>query len=130
MWNRCIKLTLYGNYIPVAIFLIVGVLVPTVLMLVSVLIAPDNKVGEKLTTYECGVLPTGVAHMQYNMQYYMFAILFVVFDVEMVFMYPWAIVFTNLGMLAVIEMIMFILILVVGLVYAWKKGALEWIYPM
>ncbi len=123
-------MTLYGAYIPVAIFLIVGVIFPSILILLPVLLAPDNKVGEKLTTYECGVLPTGVAHMQYNMQYYMFALLYVVFDVEMVFMYPWAIVFTDLGMLAVIEMIMFILILVVGLVYAWKKGVLEWIYPM
>ncbi len=123
-------MTLYGNYIPVAVFLIIGLLFPTALMLISKLIAPTKKYGEKLVVYECGIVPTGVAHTQYHMQYYMYALLYVVFDVEMVFMYPWAIVFTNLGMLAVIEMIMFILILVVGLLYAWKKGVLEWIYPM
>lgn len=121
-------MTLYANYIPVMIFLILGLFVPTLLLFVSGLIAPDYKYGEKLTTYECGILPTGIAHIQYNMQYYMYAIIYVVFDVEMVFMYPWAVVFTNLGMIAVIEMIMFILILVVGLIYAWKKGVLEWIY--
>ena len=123
-------MTIYGNYIPVAVFLFIGILVPTALTLLAIVLGPDKKVGEKLTTYECGVLPTGVAHMQYHMQYYMYALLYVVFDVEMVFMYPWAVVFTKIGMLAVIEMIMFILILVAGLVYAWKKGVLEWIYPM
>ncbi|MFQ6136976.1 MAG: NADH-quinone oxidoreductase subunit A [Candidatus Hydrothermarchaeales archaeon] len=123
-------MSLYEYYIPVAIFAIVGLSVPIVLMLLSKLLAPSNKYSGKLTTYECGVEPTGVAQIQYHMQYYMFAIIFVVFDVEMVFMYPWAVVFPNLGMLAVIEMIMFILILVIGLIYAWKKGVLEWIYPM
>jgi NADH-quinone oxidoreductase subunit A len=95
-------------------------------LLISQLVRPTKPEKEKYMTYECSIPPTGEAWIQHNVQYYLFAIIFVVFDVEIVFLYPWAVVFPDLGMLAVIEMLLFIFVLVVGLAYAWKKGALEW----
>lgn len=81
----------------------------------------------KSSLYECGVEPIGPARWsQFNFRYYVYALLFVVFDVETVFIYPWAIRFQQLGLFALMEMLVFVLILVVGLVYAWRKGALEW----
>ena len=77
-------------------------------------------------TYECGEEPIGDAWVQFNMRYYIFALLFVIFDVEIVFLYPWAVVFSQLGIIAFMEMMIFIGILVVGLAYAWAKGALKW----
>ncbi|MFQ6105625.1 MAG: NADH-quinone oxidoreductase subunit A, partial [Candidatus Hydrothermarchaeaceae archaeon] len=83
----------------------------------------------KSSTYECGEVPVGQAWHQFNVQYYLFAIIFVIFDIEVVYLYPWAVVFANpaLGILPFIEMMVFIFVLVIGLVYAWKKGALEWV---
>jgi NAD(P)H-quinone oxidoreductase subunit 3 len=78
------------------------------------------------TTYESGMEPIGGAWIQFNIRYYMFALVFVVFDVETVFLYPWAVAFSQLGLLAFIEALVFIAILVIALVYAWRKGALEW----
>jgi NADH-quinone oxidoreductase subunit A len=120
---------LLEDYIPVAVFVIVGLLFPLVLFVVSSLLRPSKFEPEKYTTYECSIPPTGDARIQHNVQYYLFAIIFIVFDVELVFLYPWAVVFTNpaLGVLPFIEMMLFIGVLVVGLAYAWKKGALEWL---
>ncbi|MEN9279034.1 MAG: photosynthetic/respiratory NAD(P)H-quinone oxidoreductase subunit C, partial [Thermostichus sp. DG_1_5_bins_95] len=78
------------------------------------------------STYESGMEPVGQAWIQFNIRYYMFALVFVIFDVETVFLYPWAVAFHRLGLLAFVEALIFIAILVVGLVYAWRKGALEW----
>ncbi|MEE8168550.1 MAG: NADH-quinone oxidoreductase subunit A [Candidatus Hydrothermarchaeales archaeon] len=119
-------MTIYEYYIPVAIFIIVGLLFPIAAMVSSWLFRVKNPYPEKLTTFECGEIPIGNAQIQFDIQYYMFAILFVVFDIETVFLYPWALVFPELGMLAVLEMILFIAILALGLIYAWKKGVLEW----
>jgi len=116
----------YEHYIPVVAFIVVGVLIPAGAMIMSWVIRTKNPYPEKLTTYECGEEPIGTAHMQFDVQYYIYALLFVVFDVETVFLYPWAVVFTDIGMIAVVEMIIFIGMLVVALVYAWKKGILEW----
>lgn len=89
-------------------------------------IARENKGPEKLTSYESGIEPIGEACIQFQIRYYMFALVFVVFDVETVFLYPWAMGFYDLGILSFVEALIFILILIVGLVYAWRKGALEW----
>ncbi len=78
------------------------------------------------TTYESGMEPIGGAWIQFNIRYYMFALVFVIFDVETVFLYPWAVAFHTLGVLAFVEALVFIAILLIGLVYAWRKGALEW----
>ncbi|MGJ3252927.1 MAG: photosynthetic/respiratory NAD(P)H-quinone oxidoreductase subunit C [Elainellaceae cyanobacterium] len=107
-------------------FLIVCGLVPVLALGVSYFVRPKRKGSERRTTYESGMEPIGGAWIQFNIRYYMFALVFVIFDVEVVFLYPWAVAFNQLGLLAFIEVLIFIAILVIGLVYAWRKGALEW----
>jgi NAD(P)H-quinone oxidoreductase subunit 3 len=101
-------------------------LVPLLALVGSKLLRPKNRGGERRTTYESGMEPIGGAWIQFNIRYYMFALVFVIFDVETVFLYPWAVAFSRLGLLAFIEALIFIAILVVALFYAWRKGALEW----
>ncbi|MGB3491866.1 MAG: photosynthetic/respiratory NAD(P)H-quinone oxidoreductase subunit C [Elainellaceae cyanobacterium] len=107
-------------------FLIICSLVPVLALTVSYIVRPKRKGAERRTTYESGMEPIGGAWIQFNIRYYMFALVFVIFDVEVVFLYPWAVAFNQLGLLAFIEVLIFVAILVVGLVYAWRKGALEW----
>jgi NAD(P)H-quinone oxidoreductase subunit 3 len=107
-------------------FLLISALVPVVALGASALLAPKGKGVARRTTYESGMEPIGGAWIQFNIRYYMFALVFVIFDVETVFLYPWAVAFNQLGLLAFVEALIFIAILVVGLVYAWRKGALEW----
>lgn len=107
-------------------FLLVCSLVPALALSASKLLRPSNSGPERRTTYESGMEPVGGAWIQFNIRYYMFALVFVIFDVETVFLYPWAVAFHKLGVLAFIEALIFIAILIVGLVYAWRKGALEW----
>ena len=90
------------------------------------IVSPRSRLGERELTYESGMEPIGGAWIQFNIRYYMFALVFVIFDVETVFLYPWAVSFHRLGLLAFIEAMIFIAILVVALAYAWRKGALEW----
>ena len=90
-------------------------------------IRPGRFSEEKLTTYECGEEPTGNAWVQFNIRFYVFALIFIIFDVEAVFLFPWAVVFKDLGVLAFVEGLVFIGILVVALVYVWRKGDLEWV---
>jgi NADH:ubiquinone oxidoreductase subunit 3 (subunit A) len=91
---------------------------------ISKIIRPDKKEPEKYTTYECGETPFSIAWHQYNIQYYMYAILFVIFDVEILFLYPWALKTDNIGIF--VAGVLFLFIVFVGLVYEWKKGALQW----
>ena len=91
------------------------------------LIRPYRFSAEKLTTYECGENPQGSAWIQFNIRFYVFALIFIVFDVEAVFLLPWAVVFKQLGFLAFAEGLVFVGILVVALVYVWRKGDLEWV---
>jgi NADH:ubiquinone oxidoreductase subunit 3 (subunit A) len=110
-----------GIFVAVAIgFLVVNLLVWKV-------IRPSRYSEEKLTTYECGENPTGSAWIQFNIRFYVFALIFIVFDVEAVFLLPWAVVFRQLGPLAFVEGLVFIAILVVALTYVWRKGDLEWV---
>jgi NADH-quinone oxidoreductase subunit A len=90
-------------------------------------IRPSRFSEEKLTTYECGENPTGSAWIQFNIRFYVFALLFIIFDVEAVFLLPWAVVFRQLGPLAFVEGLVFIAILAVALAYVWRKGDLEWV---
>ena len=90
---------------------------------------PSRHSEEKLTTYECGENPQGSAWIQFNIRFYVFALIFIVFDVEAVFLLPWAVVFRELGWLAFVEGLVFIAILAVGLAYVWRKGDLEWVRP-
>jgi NADH-quinone oxidoreductase subunit A len=91
------------------------------------LIAPRRQLPEKLTTYECGIDPVGEGWSQTQIRYYIYAFLFVIFDVESAFLFPWAVVFEKIGIAAIVEMAIFIFILALGLVYAWRKGVLKWV---
>ena len=107
-------------------FLLIASAVPVLALVTNVLLAPRSRQGERRLTYESGMEPVGGAWIQFNIRYYMFALVFVIFDVETVFLYPWAVAFNRLGLLAFIEALIFIAILLVALAYAWRKGALEW----
>ena len=111
----------------IGVFLAVAVGFLVVNLLVWKVIRPSRYSEEKLTTYECGENPTGSAWIQFNIRFYVFALIFIVFDVEAVFLLPWAVVFRQLGPLAFVEGLVFIGILVVALAYVWRKGDLEWV---
>ncbi|MEN9215537.1 MAG: NAD(P)H-quinone oxidoreductase subunit 3 [Gloeomargarita sp. DG02_4_bins_56] len=108
------------------VFLLVCSVVPIAALSLSALLRAKGTGPERRTSYESGMEPQGEAWVQFNIRYYMFALVFVVFDVETVFLYPWAVAFHQLGLLAFVEALIFIAILVIALVYAWRKGALEW----
>lgn len=114
------------NYAYVILFAVLGAIFALIILSVPRLIAPRNPNPKKLSTYECGMKPIGETWTQLNIRYYVFALLFLLFDVEAVFLYPWAIVFTKLGSIVLIEMLIFIAVLALGLIYAWSKGVLEW----
>nr|YP_010421201.1 NADH-plastoquinone oxidoreductase subunit 3 [Urtica chamaedryoides]USG55003.1 NADH-plastoquinone oxidoreductase subunit 3 [Urtica chamaedryoides]USG55086.1 NADH-plastoquinone oxidoreductase subunit 3 [Urtica chamaedryoides] len=107
-------------------FLIISSCIPIFAFLISEVLAPISKGPEKLSSYESGIEPMGDAWLQFRICYYMFGLVFVVFDVETVFLYPWAMSFDVLGGSIFIEALIFVLILIVGSIYAWRKGALEW----
>ena len=113
-------------YAAVLVFLVVAIGFLVVNLLVWKVIRPSRFSEEKLTTYECGENPVGSAWVQFNIRFYVFALIFIIFDVEAVFLLPWAVVFRELGLLAYLEGLVFIAILVVALVYVWRKGALDW----
>ncbi|MFC1943968.1 NADH-quinone oxidoreductase subunit A [Chloroflexota bacterium] len=115
----------------IGLFLVVAIAIPAIIILLSfalsyVRIRPKKPDAVKESPYECGMEPVGDSWLQFNFRYWFFAVLFVVFDVETVFLYPWAVRLGGLGLFGLIEMVVFIAILAVGLIYAWKKGALEW----
>lgn len=107
-------------------FLIISSVIPILAFVISGILAPIRQGPEKLSSYESGIEPLGDAWVQFRIRYYMFALVFVVFDVETIFLYPWAMSFDVLGVSVFIEAFIFVLLLIVGLVYAWRKGALEW----
>nr|NP_848065.2 NADH dehydrogenase subunit 3 [Adiantum capillus-veneris]Q85FL5.2 RecName: Full=NAD(P)H-quinone oxidoreductase subunit 3, chloroplastic; AltName: Full=NAD(P)H dehydrogenase subunit 3; AltName: Full=NADH-plastoquinone oxidoreductase subunit 3 [Adiantum capillus-veneris]AAP29397.2 NADH dehydrogenase subunit 3 [Adiantum capillus-veneris] len=108
------------------IFLLVCISIPLLAFSITRFAAPPREGPEKSTSYESGIEPKGDTWIRFQIRYYMFALVFTVFDVETVFLYPWATSFEELGLFAFVEVIVFIFILIVGLVYAWRKGALEW----
>ncbi|HXZ79849.1 MAG TPA: NADH-quinone oxidoreductase subunit A [Terriglobales bacterium] len=116
-----------GNYVPIFLFIaIIAILIPLTLWLAK-LVRPDNPEKTKLMPYECGVDPIGDARGRYTVRFYIVAILFVVFDVETIFLFPWAVQFKALGLFGLVEILVFLAILIVGYIWVWKKGALEWI---
>ncbi len=114
------------SYAPVAIFLVVAVVFPLIPIGMAKLMAPKKPLPHKTEVYECGAEPFGPANIQFKAQFYLFALIFVVFDVEAVFLVPWAVAYRKLGLFALVEMVIFIAFLLVALVYAWRKRALEW----
>ncbi len=118
------------SYVSVFLFLVVGFIILAVVLLLSRLIQPKGKPGaDKYIPYECGEVPEGSAWIRFNIRFYVLALIFIIFDVEIVFLLPWAVVFKGLGPFAFIEGLIFIGILVVGLAYVWQKGDLEWVKP-
>jgi NADH-quinone oxidoreductase subunit A len=115
-----------SEWIYIGIFLLVGIIVPVVPLLVAAAIAPRKSNPIKSSTYECGIETVGETWVQFKAQYYIFALVFLVFDVETVFLFPWALTLNQLPLFVVFEGILFIGILVSGLVYIWRRGLLEW----
>lgn len=117
-----------GFYIAL-VFFVTGLVMVGVTVLISRLIQPRRYYPQKYLTYECGEIPQGDAWIRFNNRFYIIALIFIIFDVEIIFLYPWAVVFDSLKMVAFIEMFIFIAILLVGFAYVWAKGDLQWIKP-
>ncbi len=117
----------FGQYLTIGVFAVVGLVLVFGTLGLARLVRPDVPHPEKYTTYESGIDPIGTGWSQANVRYYIFALLFVIFDVEAVFLFPWAVVFERLGTQALVEMVIFIAILALALLYAIKKKVLEWL---
>jgi len=115
-----------GQYIPILCAAVVAIGLALAMLMLSRVLGPRNLTKRKTSTYECGIEPTGSIKERFPIKFYIIAMLFILFDLEVVFMFPWAVEFRQLGFLGFMEMAMFVGVLVVGLVYVWKKGALEW----
>ena len=114
------------RYFPILLFIFVALVFGVATLLLSYLVQPKYPESEKLSTYECGSEPFSDARMPFPVRYYIFAMLFVIFDIEVIFPYPWAVVFSKIELIGLIEMLVFIGLFLVAYVYAWRKGALEW----
>jgi len=114
------------KYFPILLFIFIALAFGVVTLLLSYLVQPKYPEPEKLSAYECGSEPFSDARMPFPVRYYIFAMLFVIFDIEVIFLYPWAVTFEKLGLIGLVEMLIFIGLFVVAYVYAWRKGALEW----
>jgi NADH-quinone oxidoreductase subunit A len=115
-----------SNYLPVLIFLGVGAGLGLVLIALGFLLGPQRPDAEKLSPYECGFEAFEDSRMKFDVRYYLVAILFILFDLEIAFLFPWAVSLGEIGHFGLLSMLVFLTILVVGFVYEWKKGALEW----
>jgi NADH-quinone oxidoreductase subunit A len=116
----------FQSYGILVALLVAGLGLVTVAFAAARVVAPRRQLPEKLTTYECGIDPVGEGWSQSQIRYYIYAFLFVIFDVESVFLFPWAVIFERLGMQALVEMAIFVFILVLGLLYAYRKKVLQW----
>ena len=114
------------NYLPVLIFIVVGVVVGGIMIAIGFVLGPHRPDDEKLSPYECGFEPYEDARAKFDVRYYLVAILFIIFDLEIAFLFPWAVVLEEIGYFGYSAMVIFLGILVVGFIYEWKKGALEW----
>lgn len=116
----------FYQYLFIGIFFIFALIFAAIPLVLAWLLAPKKPSVDKQATYECGLEAKGDPWIQYHVQYYLFALIFVIFDIETIFIYPWAVAFKKLGLFAFVEMAIFIAILAFGLSYAWKKKMLEW----
>jgi len=115
-----------AEYWPILLFLAVSTGLGLVLLAIGNLLGPRRPAAAKRAPYECGFEAFEDARMKFDVRYYLIAILFIIFDLEIAFLFPWAVVFKQIGIVALVEMGLFLALLVVGFVYVWKKGALEW----
>lgn len=118
---------MYFDFLTIFVFLVIAVLLIGLLLFMAKLIRPDRPQPQKYDTYECGEEVEGPSWIQFNIRFYVIALIFIIFDVEIIFLFPWAVVFQRLGLFALIEMLIFIGILLVGLAYVWRRGDLEWV---
>ena len=116
-----------SQWIYIGLFFIVGLIIPVGAIAAAWILGPKKPNPIKQSTYECGIETVGDSWVQFKAQYYIFALVFLIFDVETVFLFPWAVKLGELGLFAVVEGIIFILILIAGFVYTWRKGMLEWV---
>ncbi len=116
------------DYFTVGLFFIVSILFVPLVVFITKFLAPNNPTEEKLMTYECGVPPRAGLFAHFYVRYYIFAFLFVVFDIEALFLFPWAVYFRQLGITGLVSVFIFVAILIIGLVYTWKKGILKWVF--
>jgi NADH-quinone oxidoreductase subunit A len=114
------------SYLPILILVIVAAGFALTILLLSSMLGPRRPSEEKLSPYECGIDPVGSARARFSVKFYLVAMLFIIFDIEIVFLYPWAVILDDLKLFGLVEMIFFLGILVIGLLYVWKKGGLEW----
>ncbi|MCC6302670.1 MAG: NADH-quinone oxidoreductase subunit A [Gammaproteobacteria bacterium] len=114
------------NYLPILVFLVLGLFFGIAPMIAGFVLAPHRPDADKLSPYECGFEAFEDSRMKFDVRYYLVAILFIIFDLEIAFLFPWAVVLDEIGMFGFIAMVVFLAILVVGFIYEWKKGALEW----
>jgi NADH-quinone oxidoreductase subunit A len=114
------------NYLPIMIFLAIGIAIGVLPILAGFLLAPHKPDSEKLSPYECGFEAFEDSRMRFDVRYYLVAILFIIFDLEIAFLFPWAVVLDSIGLFGFVAMMIFLAILVIGFIYEWKKGALEW----
>ena len=114
------------DYLPIIIFMSLCMFITLLLIIPPLLIAPKNPDPEKLSPYECGFEPFDDARSKFDIRFYLVAILFIIFDLEVAFLFPWAIVFGDIGLFGFFSMMFFLTILTIGFIYEWKKGALEW----
>ena len=114
------------NYLPILIFIIVGLAIGGIMIVLGFILAPHRPDSEKLSPYECGFEAFEDSRMKFDVRYYLVAILFIIFDLEIAFLFPWAVVLESIGWFGYIAMSVFLGILVIGFIYEWKKGALEW----
>ena len=115
-----------ASYGIVAVFIAIGILLPVLALSLGRLLRPSKPTEEKKTTYESGNEPVGEGQVRFNVRYYLFALMFVIFDAETVFLYPWAVAYNKLGLFAFVEMCLFVGLLAIGLLYAWRKKVLQW----
>jgi NADH-quinone oxidoreductase subunit A len=117
---------LFLAYLPIAVFIAVALAIALILMTVPFVIAVNNPDPEKVSAYECGFNAFDDARMKFDIRYYLVAILFIIFDLEVAFLFPWAVAFKDVGVFGFWSMIIFLAVLTVGFIYEWRKGALEW----
>jgi len=115
-----------NEYIPVLIMLLLAAATSAGMIVATTLIGPKKKFADKMEPFECGESPIVSPKLRFSIKFYLIALFFVIFDIEAVFLYPWAVLFKELGMFGFVEMMVFLIILAVGLIYVWKRGALEW----
>jgi NADH-quinone oxidoreductase subunit A len=118
--------SLLGEYFPILIFLLIAGAVASAMIIASYVLARQNPNSEKLSPYECGFEPFADARIRFDVRYYLVAILFIIFDLEVAFLFPWAVALGDIGLFGFWSMIIFLAVLTVGFAYEWRKGALEW----